>query len=147
MNSTRLISVPARRFAAAGAAALILAAGAIATSTASALPQAAKAATGVSESEVLAAQQAWINALVKIGQDYEIGGIDKAKQTAEAVIDSAYGYNLGPVLFKPTLAAGPKTFRTTRDGAVSGIRRLSSRMRRVSDRDGSIPRAGDSVEP
>jgi len=73
----------------------------------------------ISESEVLAAQQAWGKALVQIATDYETGGIDAAKATAEAVLDSAYGYNLGPVLFKPTLTTAPQTFRTSRDGALA----------------------------
>ena len=30
-----------------------------------------------------------------------------------------YGYQFGPVLFKPTLTAAPQTFRTTRDGALA----------------------------
>ena len=34
-------------------------------------------------------------------------------------MDAAYGYNLGPVLFKPTLASGEQTFRPTRKGALS----------------------------
>jgi hypothetical protein len=73
----------------------------------------------ITEAEVLAAQQAWGKALVQIATDYEAGGIDAAKATAEAVLDSAYGYNLGPVLFKPTLTTAPQTFRTTRDGALA----------------------------
>ena len=51
--------------------------------------------TNVTEAEVLAAQQAWGNALVQIAQDFEKGGFDKAKQTANAVLDAAYGYNMG----------------------------------------------------
>lgn len=73
----------------------------------------------ISKEEVLAAQQAWGKALVQISTDYERGGIDAAKATAEAVLDSAYGYNLGPVLFKPTLTTAPQTFRTSRDGALA----------------------------
>ena len=75
--------------------------------------------TNVTEAEVLAAQQAWGNALVQISQDFEKGGFEKAKQTANAVLDAAYGYNLGAVLFKPTLANGKQTFRTDYDGALS----------------------------
>lgn len=73
----------------------------------------------VTEAEVLAAQRAWGEALVKISTDYETGGYAKAKATAEAVLDAAYGYNFGPVLFKPTLTTAPQTFRTTKDGALS----------------------------
>lgn len=75
--------------------------------------------TNITEADVLAAQQAWVAALVQISTDYESGGRAKAKQTAELVLDSAYGYNLGPVLFKPTLTVAPQTFRPTRDGALS----------------------------
>ncbi len=73
----------------------------------------------ITEAEVLAAQIAWGDALLQIGKDYAQGGQAKAKATAAAVIDAAYGYNMGPVLFKPTLTEAPQTFRTTRDGALS----------------------------
>lgn len=73
----------------------------------------------VTEADVLSAQIAWGNALVKIASDYESGGIAKAKATAGAVIDAAYGYQYGPVLFKPTLTTAPQTFRTTREGALA----------------------------
>lgn len=73
----------------------------------------------ITREEVLAAQQAWGKALVQIASDYEKGGHDAARATAEKVLDTAYGYNLGPVLFKPTLTTNPQTFRTTRDGALA----------------------------
>jgi hypothetical protein len=80
----------------------------------------AHAATGaVTEEEVRAAQTAWGQALVQISRDYEAGGIEKARATAGAVIDGAYGYGMGPVLFKPTLTTAPQTFRTTREGALA----------------------------
>lgn len=73
----------------------------------------------VTESEVLAAQKAWGEALVRIAKDFDEGGHAKAKATAAAVIDAAYGYQGGPVLFKPTLTTEPQTFRTSRDGALA----------------------------
>lgn len=73
----------------------------------------------VTEADVLAAQRAWGEALVKIATDYETGGFAKAKSTAEAVLDAAYGYQYGPVLFKPTLTVAPQTFRTTKEGALA----------------------------
>lgn len=75
--------------------------------------------SNISLSEVQAAQKAWGDALVKISDDYQSGGIAKAKATANAVLDAAYGYNLGPVLFKPTLTMAPQTFRTTKEGALA----------------------------
>jgi hypothetical protein len=73
----------------------------------------------VTASEVEAAQRAWGDALVQIASDYAAGGQEKAAATASAVLDAAYGYTHGPVLFKPTLASGEQTFRTTRDGALA----------------------------
>lgn len=73
----------------------------------------------ISEAEVLNAQRAWGEALVKISMDYETGGLAKAKATADAVLDAAYGYQYGPVLFKPTLTTAPQTFRTTKEGALA----------------------------
>jgi hypothetical protein len=73
----------------------------------------------ITEADVLAAQKAWGNALVQISKDFEAGGLPKARATASAVIDAAYGYNIGPVLFKPTLTVAPQTFRTTREGALA----------------------------
>lgn len=75
--------------------------------------------TNITEAEVLAAQKAWGDALVSISTTYETQGHAAAKQLAEKVIDSAYGYKYGPVLFKPTLTVAPQTFRTTRDGALA----------------------------
>ena len=75
--------------------------------------------TSISEAELLAAQKGWGDALVAISEAYARSGQPAAKALAEKVIDGAYGYNLGPVLFKPTLTEAPQTFRTTREGALS----------------------------
>jgi hypothetical protein len=50
---------------------------------------------------------------------YDTQGIKAAKALAGNVIDAAYGYQFGPVLFKPTLTVAPQTFRTTRAGALA----------------------------
>lgn len=78
-----------------------------------------KAAPAITEADVIAAQNAWGSALVEIATAYDTKGYDEARKVAEDVIESAYGYDILPVLFKPTLAAAPTTFRTTRDGALS----------------------------
>jgi hypothetical protein len=75
--------------------------------------------TNVTEAEVKAAQDAWGKALIQISTDYTNGGLDKAKATAKAVLDSAYAFSSGPVLFKPTLSGGEQTFRTDYRGALS----------------------------
>lgn len=73
----------------------------------------------ITVAEVEAAQRAWGDALVAIATEYDTKGQPAAKRLAETVIDTAYGYDMGPVLFKPTLANGDQTFRTTRDGALA----------------------------
>ena len=101
--------------AAAGAAILAVGAPAMAKTA----PAAQAAEQKITEADVIAAQNAWGKALVQIATEYDTKGAAAAKAVAEAVIDGAYGYNLGPVLFKPTLAAPPTTFRTTREGALA----------------------------
>lgn len=71
----------------------------------------------ITEDEVIAAQQAWCDALVNIGKINEEGG--DAKAYANQVLTDAYDYDKGTVFFKPTLAYGPNTFRNTKEGALS----------------------------
>lgn len=73
----------------------------------------------ITEAELATARKAWGDALIAISKAYEEGGIDDARALANTVLDTAYGYNLGPVLFKPTLASGEQTFRPTKEGALS----------------------------
>jgi hypothetical protein len=67
--------------------------------------------------EVNAAQQAWCDALVKIGKLKEEGGDYRA--FAEQVLSTAYNYDSGKVFFKPTLAYGDQTFRNDKKGALA----------------------------
>jgi hypothetical protein len=73
----------------------------------------------ITEAEVIDAQKGWCKALVDISDANASGGQPAAKAVAEKVIDAAYGYQMGAVLFKPTMASPPQTFRTTRAGALS----------------------------
>ncbi len=75
--------------------------------------------TTITAEQVLQAQKAWGEALVAIAAEYEKGGQPAASKLAGQVIDGAYGYQMGPVLFKPTLTTAPQTFRTTREGALA----------------------------
>ena len=69
----------------------------------------------ISEQELAIARQIWGDALIAISKAFEEEGIDAARMIATGALDAAYGYELGPVLFKPTLASGEQTFRTTRN--------------------------------
>ncbi len=74
---------------------------------------------GLSEKEVLGAQNGWCSALVNISAIHKDKGVKHARKLAKEVIDAAYGYQMGAVLFKPTLTVVPQTFRPTSDGALS----------------------------
>ncbi len=67
----------------------------------------------ITEADVEAAQEMWGDAVVKIG---EAG--DDAPAVAEAAAKSAYAFELGPILFKPTLAA-ETPFRPDLEGTLS----------------------------
>ena len=71
----------------------------------------------ITEKEVNAAQQAWCDRLVEISEAYRNGG--NYRQLAENFIDDLYDFKEGRVFFRPTLAAAPNNFRTTREGALS----------------------------
>lgn len=94
----------------------------VAASVVAALPVAATTPVfnaNITAEEVLSAQASWCKALVSISTTYRADGREAATKLAGDIIDQAYGYNLGPVLFKPTLTEAPHTFRTTREGALA----------------------------
>ena len=71
----------------------------------------------ITEAEVHTAQQAWCDGLVEIGKVAKNKG--DYKTVAGQIIDDLYDFKDGKVFFRPTLAFGKNTFRTTRDGALS----------------------------
>src|SRR4051794_11341096 len=77
------------------------------------------ASTSITKEEVEAAEKAWGDGLVEISEAYDEGGINKARPIAIAMINRVYGYDLVPVLFKPTLTREPQTFRLTKEGALA----------------------------
>lgn len=75
--------------------------------------------TEITEQELADARQIWGDALIAISKAFEEEGVNAARVVANGALDTAYGFELGPVLFKPTLASGEQTFRATRDGALA----------------------------
>ena len=61
----------------------------------------------------------WGDSLIAISKAYENTGLGAARDVAERTLDRLYGFELGPVLFKPTLSGGTQTFRPTKTGALS----------------------------
>lgn len=77
----------------------------------------AKDVKPITKDEVNAAQQAWCDALVKISTTHKDGKDYKA--VATKLIADLYDFEDGKVFFKPTLAHGKNTFRTTREGTLA----------------------------
>ncbi len=75
--------------------------------------------TNITLEEVEKAQEAWGAALIGISKAFHEKGREEAVSAANAALDGAYGYNMGPVLFKPTLTVSPQTFRPTKEGALA----------------------------
>lgn len=74
----------------------------------------------ITKKEVLKAQKAWGEAVVSIGKayGYELN-FKAAKKLATEIVNTAYGYNEGTVLFKPTKTEPPQQFRMTKQGAIA----------------------------
>ena len=94
-------------------AALCLALGIVESSQAAEPPK----KSAITEGDANAAQQAWCDALVKIGKVHADGGDYKA--VASQTITDLYDYDAGRVFFKPTLAHGKNTFRPTKAGPLA----------------------------
>ena len=68
----------------------------------------------ITQADLEAAQKAWGDAVVTIGKTDS----DEAATVAEKIARSAYAFELGPIQFKPTLAA-EQPFRPDVEGTVS----------------------------
>ena len=73
----------------------------------------------INENELADARVAWGNGMIAISKAYEKSGIDDATIVANEMLDQLYGFEFGPVLFKPTLSVGSQTFRSNKEGALS----------------------------
>ena len=71
------------------------------------------------QQDILKALNDWGEGVIAISRVYEDDGLASARAIAEQTLDRLYGFELGPVLFKPTLSGGPQTFRLTKIGALS----------------------------
>lgn len=71
---------------------------------------------GITESEIFMVQRKWATGVLKIGSLF-LSGDDYVTRT-HSLIDTLYGYDEGPVLFKPTLAVD-HPFRPQKNEATS----------------------------
>lgn len=73
----------------------------------------------ITEKDLADARQAWGDGVIAISAAYEGDGIAAATAVARDMLDNVYGFEFGPIMFKPTLSGGEQTFRSTKDGALS----------------------------
>lgn len=73
----------------------------------------------ITEEEIVTAQKAWCAGLLEISNTNQTKGQAAAKEVAKQIINQAYDYALGIVLFKPTLTVYPQIFRETSAGALA----------------------------
>ena len=104
------------RFTAKAATAVIVGSVALGLTACSQTEAGYKNSAAISKADVLAAQKAWGDGIVAIGDVYEDGG-DYAARASEH-ISSLYSYGKSEVLFKPTLASDQQ-FRDSFGGALS----------------------------
>ena len=73
----------------------------------------------ITETELAEARAAWGNSLVAISTAYDDDGIEAARAVAYDLLDGLYGFEFGPILFKPTLSGGAQAFRTDKQGTLA----------------------------
>lgn len=73
----------------------------------------------ITSDDLAKARDAWGNGKIAISKAFEEQGIEQARQVASTHLDAIYGYDHGPVMFKPTMASGDQTFRPTKAGALA----------------------------
>ena len=73
----------------------------------------------ITETDLAKARTTGGDGLIAISTAFDAGGIDAAKEIAGGLLESLYGFEFGPILFKPTLSGGAQTFRTDRTGTLS----------------------------
>lgn len=73
----------------------------------------------ITETDLAKARTAWGDGLIAISKAYDESGIEGARAIAGDLLDALYGFEFGPILFKPTLSGGAQTFRTDRTGTLS----------------------------
>ena len=73
----------------------------------------------INEGTLDQARHDWGLGILNISEAYESSGIGKARIVANEFLDNLYGFEFGPILFKPTLSGGSKTFRPSKEGALS----------------------------
>lgn len=73
----------------------------------------------INNKDIDEARNAWGDGIISISKTYEEKGIEEAIIVARKILQDLYAFELGPILFKPTLSGSDQTFRSNLEGALS----------------------------
>ncbi len=73
----------------------------------------------INENDMNNARNAWGNGIILISKTFDEKGIEKATIVANKILQDLYAFELGTILFKPTLSGSNQTFRSNLEGALS----------------------------
>ena len=73
----------------------------------------------INEKDLNDVLNAWGDGIILISKTYDEKGFDETSKVAKKILQNLYAFELGPILFKPTLSTGNQTFRSNLEGALS----------------------------
>ena len=73
----------------------------------------------INKKDMNKARNAWGDGLILISKTYDEKGIEEATIIAKKILQELYAFELGPILFKPTMTGSNQTFRSSLEGALS----------------------------
>ena len=73
----------------------------------------------INKKDMNKARNAWGDGLILISKTYDEKGIEEATIIAKKILQELYAFELGPILFKPTMSGSNQTFRSSLEGALS----------------------------
>ena len=73
----------------------------------------------INEKDMNNARDAWGDGIILISKTFDEKGIEEATIIAKKTLEDLYAFELGPILFKPTLSGSNQTFRSNLEGTLS----------------------------
>ena len=73
----------------------------------------------ITQEDLSIVRDSWGAGIIAISKAYDEKGIGSATIIADKILDKLYGFELGSILFKPTLSCGKQTFRSDKEGTLS----------------------------
>ena len=73
----------------------------------------------INDKDMSDARNAWGDGIILISKTYDENGIEEATAVAKKILQDLYAFELGPILFKPTMSGVNQTFRSDLEGALS----------------------------